>query len=125
MKTADELAKQIEDLIRGHLDEVERTAAEAVARSFASRRSTKPKPKSPRTKYRRRDREQLAAVAERLLAEVSATPGETMAVLAERIGTTVRELNCPMNNLHRAGRLRKVGARNHTRYFPTTKAGRA
>jgi CRP-like cAMP-binding protein len=124
MKTADELANKIENLIRAHLEEVERTAAEAVTRSFAPRRKATPMQTRSRATAQRRATDELAALAERLLAEVSATPGETMAVLAERLGASVRELNRPMNNLRRAGRLRKVGARNQTRYFPTTKASR-
>jgi hypothetical protein len=67
----------------------------------------------------------VAALAERLLAEVVATPGETMTTLAARLGAMVAELHRPMANLRRAGRLRSVGARNLTRYFPTAKAGRS
>lgn len=51
-------------------------------------------------------------MAERLHATVAATPGETMAVLAEQLGATVAELSLPMNKLRRQGRLRCVGARS-------------
>jgi len=124
--TTEELAKQIEDLIRAHVDEVQQAASNAVARSFEPRSRTKPtKRKRSRATGHRREPEEVAALADKLLAEITATPGETMAVLAERVGATVRELNRPMNNLRRAGRLRSVGVRNQTRYFPTAKSGRA
>lgn len=126
MKTTEHLAAGIEQLVREHIAEIHRSTAAALERAFAS--SSKPqKHESQRPARRmlsnRRDPEEVAALAERLHAVVCATPGETMPVLAERLGTTTRELNRPMNNLRRAGRLRSVGTRNQTRYFPAV--GRA
>jgi len=126
MKTIEDLAAGIECLVRDHIAEVQRSTAAALERAFASS-SKSQKQASDRpgrcTLSNRRDPEQVAALAERLHAAVCATPGETMPVLAERLGTATRELNRPMNNLRRAGRLRSVGTRNQTRYFPAV--GRA
>lgn len=57
-------------------------------------------------------------MCERLYRAVCAHPGETMAVLMVDAGASVRELNRPMNQLKASGRIRSVGSRNHTRYFP-------
>lgn len=60
----------------------------------------------------------LAALGERFYSAVCATPGETMAFLATQLGTTARHLERPVAQLERAGRVRSVGERSHTRYFP-------
>jgi hypothetical protein len=49
---------------------------------------------------------------------VCAHPGAAMTVLSAEVGATVRELHRPMTRLKRAGRVRSVGARHLTRYFP-------
>jgi hypothetical protein len=41
-----------------------------------------------------------------------------MAVIAPAVGVTGRELNLPATRLRRKGRVRSVGQRQHTRYFP-------
>ena len=46
------------------------------------------------------------------------SPGEKMAVLAPMIGATARDLNRPMLLLKRSGRIRSVGTKHATRYFP-------
>ncbi len=43
-----------------------------------------------------------------------------MAVLAPAVGATPRELHRPMATLKRDGRVRSVGQRHQTRYYPTT-----
>ena len=49
---------------------------------------------------------------------VCQTPGETMAVLAGKLGATAQELKVPVAQLKRADRVRGVGQRSHMRYFP-------
>jgi hypothetical protein len=53
-----------------------------------------------------------------LYAAVCAQPGETMSVLGPALGHSPRELNRPMLALKRSGRVRSVGERHHTRYYP-------
>jgi len=60
----------------------------------------------------------MAALGERLHEAVCAHPGETMSVLAPEVGKTARELQRPMMALKRAGRVRSVGQRHLTRYYP-------
>jgi hypothetical protein len=60
----------------------------------------------------------MAALGERLYQEVCAKPGETMSVLAADLGSSWQELSRPMSHLKRDGRVRSVGQRHLTRYFP-------
>ena len=129
MHSTENLALKIEQLVREHLAEVQRSTRAAVERGFASPVTPTTrmlKPSARRPPAQRREPEAVAALAERLLAAVVASPGETMGVLAEQLGVATRELNRPMNNLRRAGRLRSAGTRNQTRYFPAVgRAGNA
>ena len=119
------LEKRIEQLVREHIAVVRAGAEAAVARAFAestgrSSKSPAPKAKPPaqRAPYQRRTAEAVADLAERLCAAVHATPGETMTQLAAQVGATPSELSVPVDRLQREGRLRSVGKRQHTRYFP-------
>jgi hypothetical protein len=116
------LSEQIEQLVNEHVGAMRREAAAAVERAFSlsagpnrSRSASKP----ARAGWRRRARSELAALGERLYEAVCAQPGETMAVLAPKLGETPRELHRPMAALKRAGRVRSVGQRHQTRYYPT------
>ena len=60
----------------------------------------------------------MAGLAERLYEAVCANPGETMAVLIAKVGGSARTLHRPMWLLKRSERVRSVGERQHTRYFP-------
>lgn len=118
----DTLSEQIEQLVRAHIEAIRREANEAVTRAFASafvapRASAAPRP--TRTMGRRRGAAALSALGERLYEAVRAQPGETMAVLAPELGCSPRELHRPMAALKRAGRVRSVGQRHQTRYYPT------
>jgi DNA-binding Lrp family transcriptional regulator len=67
----------------------------------------------------------MAALAEQLLQAVCVNPGETIAVIAAQVGASARELHRPMSLLKREGRVRSVGARSSTRYFPMTNGAAA
>ena len=113
----------VERLVRAHLTECESAATKAVRAGFvrAARSSTKassPKSKPGRSASRRRTRDEIAALEERLFAAICAHPGETMAVIAPAVGAKPRELNRPATLLRRSGRVRSVGQRQYTRYFP-------
>ena len=119
------LEKRIEQLVREHITMVRAGAEAAVARAFAESTGRTPKPAIPKGKpparrapYQRRTREEVADLAERLCAAVHATPGETMTQLAAQVGATPSELSVPVDRLRQEGRLRSVGQRQHTRYFP-------
>jgi hypothetical protein len=116
------LSEQIEQLVRAHLEAMRREVAEAVARALSPSpsvaRTKSARPQSTGTGGRRAPTE-LVALAEQLYELVAAQPGETMAVLAPAMGATPREMERPMKALRRAGRVRTVGQRHQTRYYPT------
>jgi hypothetical protein len=120
-KSHEELGARIEQLIQEHMAASLRCAQEAVARGFASAASRPvgsprlPARSSPR---QRRVGEELAALGERFYEAVCAKPGETMSVLAADVGASARELHRSVTSLRRAGRVRAVGHRRFTRYFP-------
>lgn len=116
------LSEQIEQLVRAHIEAIRREATEALARAFSSTSTPARGSATPRAKRapgRRRASTELAALSERLHEAVVAQPGETMAVLAPGLGCSPRELNRPMAALKGAGRVRSVGQRSHTRYYPS------
>jgi hypothetical protein len=125
-KSNEDLAQRIEQLVREHIAESRRTAQEAVDRAFVSAIPTRSTPtkstRKSRTPGRRRPPEEVAALGDRLYAAICANPGDSMARLADEVGATVRELHRPMTQLRRAGRIRSVGSRHLTRYFPMAAA---
>ncbi len=126
--TSESLEQKIEiavaGLVREHLAVLEAAASAAVREGF--RRATRPTSKQRdaastgrrRSPSRRRPREEVADLEERLYRAVCAHPGETMAVIARAAGATARDLNRPAIVLRRDGRVRSVGQRGSTRYFP-------
>jgi hypothetical protein len=122
--STEDLSKRIEEVVQEHIAASHRVAAAALERAFA-RSAAKPTPaaRTRRTQVRnggagRRAPQELSAIGERLHQAVCAKPGAAMTVLATDIGATPRSLNRPMMHLKRAGRIRSVGQRHLTRYFP-------
>jgi hypothetical protein len=117
------LDQRIEELVREHIAAVQRSAREAVDRAFAGsggvaaavRRSAKSRAAQG---GKRRAPTEMSAVVERLYRAVCARPGEGMAALADELGARPQELHRPMALLRQAGRVRSVGQRHQTRYFP-------
>jgi hypothetical protein len=114
-----------ERLVREHLTLVEAAASAAVREGV--RRATRPASSRARDGERaaqrrstsgRRPREVVAELEEQLYQAVLAHPGEVMAVLARKVGSTPRALNRPATLLRRRGQVRSVGQRQYTRYFP-------
>ena len=123
-----ELGERIERLVQEHIVASRRAAQEAVERAFSS---TTRAPVRARREVRtsavckRRTPVEMAALAEQLLQAVCVNPGETIAVIAAQVGASARELHRPMSLLKREGRVRSVGARSSTRYFPMTNGAAA
>ena len=120
-KIPEALERQIEQLVREHLTAQQMAARAAVDRAFAVMAPAQQAPVR-RAKFARRSPAQVAELAERLCEAVRACPGETMLVIAARVGEKPRLLNRPMEHLKLAGRVRSAGERNLTRYFPMTAA---
>ncbi|MGH2926657.1 MAG: hypothetical protein ACRDL8_00450 [Solirubrobacteraceae bacterium] len=128
MTTHPELSKQIEDLVRQHVDALRASAAVAVARAFAAipptllaRASTQTKPVRTRKKIApRRAPEELVELGERFYTALCQQPGATMTTLAAQVGVAPRVLQVAVARLRRDGRVRAIGKRQHTRYHPMT-----
>lgn len=71
-----------------------------------------------RSSSSRRNGAEIAALEERVFDAILATPGEPMSVLAPRVESTPSALQVPVARLKAAGRIKTVGARQFTRYFP-------
>ncbi len=128
MTTNHELAEQIEELVRKHIDAIRTAAGAAVERAFATTprasdrpgtSATRPGP-SRRSVGPRRATEELVALGEQFYAVLCRSPGETMTTLAPQVGASPRALHRAVARLKRVGRVRAVGQRQHTRYFPMT-----
>ena len=122
-----DLEQQIEQLVREHIVAVQRSVREAIDRAFAVSAGAVRKPAqkvatTAGTGGRRRARAELSAVAERLYRTVCARPGEGIVALAGELGVSARELQRPMALLRQSGRVRSVGQRHLTRYYPRTGA---
>ena len=116
----EDLGQRIEQLIQEHMAASRVSAQEAVARAFAPAASASAS--SPRrvrsSPGKKRPSADIALLGERFYRAVSARPGETMMVLAVDVGASARELSRSVNLLRQAGRVRAVGSRHLTRYFP-------
>jgi hypothetical protein len=126
MTTPPDLSKQIEDLVRQHIDALRASAAAAVARAFAAMPpsvstgvSTQPRLMRTRKKAApRRGREELVALGERFYAVLCQRPGETMITLAPEVGVAPRVLQVAIERLRRDGRVRTIGKKQQMRYYP-------
>lgn len=65
------------------------------------------------------------ALGERFYGVLCSRPGETMAVLAAEVGASAKELHRAVVRLKQVGRVRAVGQRAHTRYFPLSSGNAA
>lgn len=121
------IEERIDGLVRDVMVMVRASATEAMGDAMRARNGGKTSPRTqPPAKSARRTQapkprrtaEQLAEMAERLDRQIDATPGETMSVYAEQLGVTAMDMTVPARRLKKAGRIRKVGERSETRYFP-------
>lgn len=119
--TSQDLVHQIEQLVQAHLAAVRAEAEAAVIRAFAS--ATQPIAKQGKQSRsgaatKRRTREQIEVLGQRLLALVVEDPGATMTTLAPQLGLSALALQRPMSHLKESGQVRSVGRRHQTQYFP-------
>ncbi len=127
-KTTEDLGKRIEQMIAEHIAATRNTAQEAVERAFLSSgpvRAKAARPDRARGGGKRRGVAELAELGERFFRALSRRPGETMTVLAAEVGASPRELHRAVARLRRAGRVRAIGQRSHTKYFPMASNGAA
>jgi hypothetical protein len=122
-----DLGQCIEQLIEEHIAASRICAQEAVARAFAlaGRAPAGPARRAKSSSGKRRVSADIAVLGERFYRAVCAKPGETMMVLAADVGASARELHRSVSLLKRASRVRAVGSRHLTRYFPLNAAATA
>ena len=123
--TTHELAGAIESLVASYMDTVRDAAQQAVSRALVTPDASRRRPSAmrrasakPPTTSARRSPTELEAVCDALCERVRAHPGASMVELAEQVGSDVRSLQRPMAKLKSAGRVRSVGQRHLTRYYP-------
>lgn len=125
------LEASVEALIQQQLAVYEAQLREALARALAKTRPIQSRRKEGKSKgapakrvasYQRRPAVEFDALTECLFAAVESAPGETMAVLAPRLGVSSRELERPAARLKKTGQVRTVGERNQMRYYPMARA---
>lgn len=123
-----ELGDAIESLVASYIESVRDAAEQAVARGLVSREASKRRPSpathttsatSRSTTPPRRTATELEDVCDALSERVRAQPGASMVELAEQMGADAGSLGRPMAKLRAAGRVRTVGQRHLTRYYPT------
>ncbi len=120
-KSPETLEAKVERVVREHLAEQQVAVKTALERAFGL--SVTPRVGvRRRASYRRRASVEVNELAEQVYQAVKACPGETMTVLAARVGGKPRALHRPMMHLKETGRVRSAGERNFTRYFPMTAA---
>ena len=124
------LEASVEALIRQQVAEYEAQLRAALGRRLtpageaSSSRRKRAGPTSTTKRKRagvstpRRSSEELDALGERFMKAVEATPGETMVTLAARLEVSGAALARPVLRLKRQGRIKTVGERNRTRYYP-------
>lgn len=117
------LSEGIERLVCDHIAAIHASARAAMERAFTSSAvvaRTKARPRQgKRATGEKRASADIAALGERFYEALCTKPGETMVVLAREVGASARDLHRSVTLLRRAGRVRAVGHRHLTRYFPT------
>lgn len=121
----EELSGKIEKMVAEHVAAVRAAAQAAVARAFAATAAheapvvaKRARAGEVRQSRPRRPASELAALGERFYRAVCERPGETMLVLSAGVGVSARDLHRAVAELRRTDRVRVVGERIHTRYFP-------
>lgn len=112
-------------MVAAYLADAERVAQAALGRAFSARPSEPVKGSRHRTastrrrqQNPRRSAQKLTDLAERLAAAITQQPGGSMASFAQQLDVSVRDLHRPMTALKEQGRIRSIGQRRMTRYFP-------
>ncbi len=116
------LGEKIETVIQAHLSQLRNEITESINRAFAADTAVPKRipaaAKSVRSGTQRREPSELNAMAEEFHAAVCENPGATMTALAAKLGRSAVQLSRPVARLKQAGRVRSVGERQFTCYFP-------
>jgi len=120
-----QIEERINEMVGDVLVLIRRAANDAVNNALSGTPATGgAKAGSKRGKRRvskpqaRRSPEELSALCERLYQAIDEQPGQGMAVYAEVLAVAGRDLGVVVKRLRKAGRVRTIGERDRTRYFP-------
>jgi hypothetical protein len=117
MKTIEaRIDDRVDDLITSLNALVGELALEALARK--TRRTPRREVKRRSPAQPRREPEEDAVLAENLYGQICKHPGETMVTLSRHMNVPAKDLSLPACKLAKAGRIKKAGQRQFTRYFP-------
>ena len=122
--TTAELERLIEQMVAAHVAALRKAAQGAVERAFAvagaaAAPAVAPsRPPVARAAGKPRAKSELSALGERFFEVLSRKPGETMGVLSAEVGASPVELHRAVARLREAGRVRTIGGRSQTQYFP-------
>lgn len=130
-KPTDDLNEKIEALVQTHIAALRAQVHATVEQTFqqmAGEPTARAKPRTTRRASsppsKRRTPEELSELADRLYEVIRQYPGEPMAVLAGKLGSTPYELSRSVRHLKDDGRVRSAGHRSQTRYFPMVQSTR-
>ena len=116
MKTIEaRIDQRVDELINSLNALVGEFALEALARR--TRQAPKSAGKRRSAAQPRREPEEVAELAEGLYAQICKHPGETMVTLSGHMDVPAKILRLPACKLAKAGRVKKAGQRQFTRYF--------
>lgn len=118
------LEQQIGEAVAEYLKASQHAATTAMERAFrcagmARSGTAKSAPRRRRSGTKRSPAE-MERLSKALDEAVRAQPGETIKTLSQQVGATPAALQVPVTRLKRDGRLRTVGKRQFTRYYPAT-----
>ena len=127
MNIEQRIQKQIDGLVREVVLIAQEAALATVSESFArgilardrsragvgGAKGTSPK----RAIAKKRDADEIGALAEQLFAAISEKSGEGMSTLSKMVGSNPKALIVPVRRLLDSDRIRIVGERNQRRYF--------
>jgi predicted Rossmann fold nucleotide-binding protein DprA/Smf involved in DNA uptake len=122
------LREDLELALRRYLADGRRVILETVSRFFepsssdSKRPSTRKKSerRKPVRRIARRSHDELNTIGEKVVQALRMSPGASAAEVASALGLDKAQLLAPMLQLRAQGRIRKVGERTSTRYFPST-----
>ena len=129
MTNEEQLEEQIAKALSSYFEAGQQIARTALERALSGKpnvSSSRSMAKAPRDRARQRKRSRavIDQLCESFCAAVSAHAGESMKFLAERVGERPTALSVVVSRLKRADRIRTVGSRQFTRYFPATETAR-
>ena len=131
-----ELSRQINELVARFVEEVAELARELAHARLVGALGGEPAPSSRRplpaparrvevATGGRRSAEEIEGLRRRLLAHVTAHPGQRIEEIKVAIDATTSQLAVPLQKLIFADLVRSEGERRATRYFPASAAGAA